>query len=88
LTLIRFSHLLDLDVGLALLDYAEQYLCQRKTYLPLLYRLTIEYQTLLTITKNFTNDETRIKCSHLRTLVIREPFVRSENFHSYFPRCK
>ncbi|CAF4294751.1 unnamed protein product, partial [Rotaria sordida] len=37
------------------------------------------------VTNNFTNDAARLNCSQLRHITILEPYVRPENFHSYFP---
>ncbi|CAF4492753.1 unnamed protein product [Rotaria socialis] len=38
------------------------------------------------ITNNFTNDAARLNFTQLKTLVTEKPFVRPDNFHSYFPQ--
>ncbi len=66
-------------------DYAEEFLFERNTYLSRLLSLQIEYQSLAIVTNNFTNDASRRNCAQLQHLAIKGPFVRPENFHSYFP---
>jgi hypothetical protein len=84
-TFIMFPHLIFLSLYFAHVDYAEQFLIDKNCHLPRLLNLGIKYELLATVTHNFTNDATRITCAKLTSLVIREPFVRSENFHQYFP---
>ncbi len=47
--------------------------------------LKIEYESLVIVTNNFTSDEARVNCEKLKRLDIKEPFVRPENFHQFFP---
>ncbi|CAF2102204.1 unnamed protein product [Rotaria magnacalcarata] len=86
ITFITFSHLAVLNLELAHIDYVEQFLFERKARLPCLSHLTIQYESLVTITNNFTNDATRYNFTQLKTLVTEKSFVRPENFHSYFPQ--
>ena len=85
-TLILFPHLTSLNLTLAHNDYAEQFLLKRKTCVPRLVHLYIEYESLVMLTNHFTNDRTVLNCAQLKSLSIVEPFVRPKNFHSYFPR--
>jgi hypothetical protein len=84
-TLITFPHLISLMLKLAHVNYAEQFLLKQKAYLPRLLNLEIRYELLIMITNNFTNDVARFNCAKLKSLRISEPFVRSENFHHFFP---
>jgi hypothetical protein len=84
-TFITFPHLLRLDLALAHTDYALQFLFDKNTILPRLMQLDIGYGTLATVTEGFTNDGARCTCAPIESLVIQEPFVRLENFFSYFP---
>jgi len=84
-TLITFAHLTLLNLDMAHVDYAEQFLFEKKTHLPRLLNLGIGYELLAMVTNNFTNDETRVHCAKLKSLEIDEPFVRPENFYQYFP---
>ena len=84
-TLIEFPHLVDLNIVQCHEDYAQQFLDYNRCYLPSLLNLDITYQSLATATKYFTNDATRVTCGKMRSLHIKEPFVRTENFDEYFP---
>ncbi|UJR30029.1 hypothetical protein I4U23_017574 [Adineta vaga] len=83
--LITFNHLFKLNISCAHDNYVTQFLSNKITRLPCLTNLTIWYPALLSVTKNFTNDDTRLNCSKIKYLVTHEPFVRSQNFVSYFP---
>jgi hypothetical protein len=70
-TLITFNHLFELNVMYAHSDYVIQFVCERNTRLPCLTNLQIDYKTLATVTKNFTNDATRLNLvnhNKLRTI--------------------
>jgi hypothetical protein len=84
---ITFPHLHSLDLQYANVDYAAQFVCHTKIYLPCLLELTITYESLVMITNNFTNDATRLICARLQILKICSSYVRPENFHTYFPSC-
>ena len=83
--LIRFPHLVILDVESAHTDYAEQFLVDKYCQLPRLLNLTIGYESLAIVTNNFTNDATRLTCSQLTNVKIRESFAPPKSFHQYFP---
>ncbi len=85
-TSITFPHLVVLNLELAHIDYVEQFLFERKTSLPCLLHLTIQYESLVMITNNFINDPTHFNFAQVKTLDTDKSFVRPENFHSYFPR--
>jgi hypothetical protein len=84
-TLITFPHLILLNLVNAHMDYIKQFLFDKITHLPCLLDLCITYESLTTVTKNFTNDATRLYCRKLKALHIDKPFVPPEHFHSYFP---
>ncbi|CAF3954421.1 unnamed protein product [Rotaria sordida] len=84
-TLIRFPHLILLNLVMTHVDYAEQFLSDKKTDLPCLLDLCIEYESLIMVTNNFTNNATRLHCAKLKGLHINKPFVRPKHFHQYFP---
>jgi hypothetical protein len=83
-TFIMFPHLILLNLYSAHVDYAEQFLIDKNCHLPRLLNLGIKYESIKTVTHNFTNDATRLTCSKLTSLNI-DPFVRPENFDRYFP---
>ena len=84
--LIIFRHLTRLDLFCAHTDYAEQFLVDKTTDLPCLSYLCITYHSLANVTKNFTNDSTRVTCAKLRRICVNDDhFVRPVNFDQYFP---
>ncbi|CAF4073853.1 unnamed protein product [Rotaria sp. Silwood2] len=84
-TLIVFPHLMLLNLVKAHVDYAEQLLFHKNTYLPCLLDLCINYKSLATVTNNFTNDAACFTCAKLKRLRIDYAFVRPSNFNQYFP---
>jgi hypothetical protein len=82
---IIFDHLSELDVVDSHIDYAEEFLSNENITLPRLTSLSTRYQTLATVTNNFTDNQARIICNRITKLCIRGPFVIPENFHLYFP---
>jgi hypothetical protein len=82
--LITFPHLKLLNLKLAHIDYAEQFLLKKITYLPYLFNLHIKYQSLIMITNNFTIDRTYFNFGRVKDLDLDQSFP-SEKFHQYFP---
>jgi hypothetical protein len=85
-TFVIFPHLRSLNLTLAHIDYVEQFLLKKTTHLPSLMYLRIKYESLVIITNHFNNNPIEFNCTQLKFLSIVEPFVRSENFHLYFPQ--
>lgn len=84
-TFITFTHLRELCLEDSHTDYAMEFLSNENINLPCLTRLSISYETLATVTNNFTNNQARRICNRITDLSIFEPFVRPKNFHLYFP---
>jgi hypothetical protein len=84
-TFMMFPHLILLNLYLAHVDYAEQFLIDKNCHVPRLQNLGIKYESLATVTHNFTNDATRLIGTKLTSLKINEPIVRLRNFDQYFP---
>ena len=83
--LITFYNLSQLVFGEAHIDYPMEFLSNENISLPRLTTLSITYQALITVTNNFTNDQVRLISNRITSLDICEPFVRSNNFHLFFP---
>jgi hypothetical protein len=64
-TLITFNHLFQLDLFNVHLDYVIQFLSDKNTRLPCLTNLIIEYNALIFVADNFTNDATRLNCNQI-----------------------
>ncbi|CAF3342186.1 unnamed protein product [Rotaria sp. Silwood1] len=84
-TLITFPYLTFLDLTLAHLDYAELFLLEKTMHLPRLLNLAMQYESLTTITNNFTTNAIYFNFGKLISLDICPSFVRPENFRQYFP---
>ena len=87
LSVIKFSHLIELRCEIVDLDYVEQFLSSLITYLPALTKLNVQYEHLVTITENFTSDITRTNCANLKSINFTDvqATVHSEDFYRYFP---
>jgi hypothetical protein len=82
--LIIFPHLILLNLVKAHVDYAEQLLCDKNTYLPALLDLYIDDKSLAMITNNFTNDAIYRNCAKIKKLHA-DSFLRLKDRYQYFP---
>lgn len=85
-TLITFKYLSDLIFTSIHTDYVRQFLSQTNTSLPSLTNLSIDYEILVTVTNNFTNDGKLLNCAQIKCLSTSNLLInRPENLNSYFP---
>ncbi|CAF5225982.1 unnamed protein product, partial [Rotaria magnacalcarata] len=84
-SIVEYPHLIALRLGLSHTDYYEQFLNNTRTHLPRLTQLKVNYTRLTFVTENFTRDATRLNCTNVKQLLIREQLVHSEDFYIYFP---
>ena len=84
-SVIAYNHLVQLEFIHAHTDYVDQFLYCTKAYVPQLNTLEIQYDKLVLVTNNFTNDATRINCSQLKQLRFDEFIAYPEHFPNYFP---
>jgi hypothetical protein len=82
---ISYPHLIRLTLTDAHIDYADQFLHHTNAYVPCLHTLEIQYEKLVTVTNNFTNDATRQNCGQLKQLIFNEFNVYPQHFYLYFP---
>jgi hypothetical protein len=82
---ISYLYLIKLKLFHAHTDYADQFLNHANAYVPRLHTLAIQYDKLVTVTNNFTNDTTRLNCSQLKQLLFGRLLLYPENFYPYFP---
>lgn len=82
---IHYPKLKYLNVSLAHIDYINQLLSDEKTRFYQPFNLRINYEQLITVTNNFTNECTRINCSKVQWLNIDKSIVFPENVYKYFP---
>ncbi|CAF0845881.1 unnamed protein product [Adineta steineri] len=82
---ISYLHLFKLKLVDAHIDYVNQFLCYTNTYLPTLHILIIQYDKLVAVTDNFTNDAKQINCSQIERIVFDQSLVLTKDFYDYFP---
>ncbi|CAF3405774.1 unnamed protein product [Rotaria socialis] len=88
LPIIRYSHLVKLDLTDAHDDYIEQFLVDWKTSLSNVVRLSVFYRPLLRVTRNFTRNTTRLNCTKVIPLCIYDNGRLSQHIKDYFPSEK
>ncbi|CAM4759897.1 unnamed protein product [Rotaria magnacalcarata] len=88
LPIIRYSHLVKLDLTDAHNDYIEQFLVDWKTSLSNVVRLSVSYRPLLRVTRNFTRNTTRLNCTKVIPLCIYDNGRLSLHIKDYFPSEK
>jgi len=81
----EYPHLKSLDVRIGATDYVEQFLNETRTYASCLTDLTVSYNDLRIVTKDFTRDETRRNCTKVKRLNMIGTLVHSKDFYLYFP---
>ncbi|CAF4923557.1 unnamed protein product [Rotaria sp. Silwood1] len=85
-TIIEFPYLTSLNLLSAHYDYVDQFLNDKKARLPCLTKLAVSDDKLRIVTKEFTNERTRLNCMKVKQLNLgRHRNIDSEDFHVYFP---
>jgi hypothetical protein len=84
-SIVEYPHLRYLDVSDAATDYVENFLDERKTHLPRLIHLKIDYDSLKEVTKTFTRDARQCNCSQIKRLIIDDKMVYPKVVYRYFP---
>lgn len=86
-SVIEFKHLTNLLLESVHIDYVEQFLSCLNTQVPKLNALWINYEQLVTVTKNFTKDDIRLNCAKIQQLFFWDgiPRAHTRNFYLYFP---
>ncbi|CAF4398004.1 unnamed protein product, partial [Adineta steineri] len=72
---ISYLHLSRLCLFLAHIDYVDQFLYYTNMYLPTLHTLSLQYDKLVAVTDNFTNDAKQINCSEIKQIVFYQLLV-------------
>ena len=83
--LLKFPHLNHLTLDESHLDYIELFLFDKNAYLPCLNTLCINYELLVIVTENFTNDAARLHCAKIRKLYTDGTLLWLEIVERYFP---
>ncbi|CAF3049153.1 unnamed protein product [Rotaria sp. Silwood2] len=83
-SIVKYSHLIWLRIDSVHIDYVEQFLNETKTHLPCLTKLSVYYNHLKIVTKNFTRYITRRNCIKVNELDIGK-VEHSKDFNVCFP---
>ena len=80
-----YAHLIYLDLFCASSEYIDQFLNEKKTFLPSLAKLRVVYNSLRAEANDFTRAETRRNCAKVSQLLINTPVACTRDFYDYFP---
>ena len=86
--IIRYSHLIQIDLACAHEDYIEEFLNNTKTCLLSNVHLRVSYDDLDKATDNFTRDATRINCSKISRLALHDYTPTPSKLKDYFFHAK
>ena len=85
-TIIKYPHLIEIDLAKAHDNYVDQFLNNTKTCLLNNVHLRVRYNSLEKTTNNFTRDVTRMNCSKIITLTLSGH--TNQNLEQYFPHAQ
>ncbi|CAF1320300.1 unnamed protein product [Rotaria sordida] len=86
--LCRMSNLEELTLYLSIRRIESTYIDGTHLYDEILIHMPqLNKFNFIMITKNFTNDWTRLTCARLQSLIIPGFYVPPENLYTYFPSC-
>ncbi|CAF3878103.1 unnamed protein product [Rotaria sp. Silwood1] len=85
---IKYSHLMNLNLTKIDEAYLEQFLLDTKMSLPNGIFLQTDYQLLNNVTHNFTRNETRNNCAKLKIIFFINKSEFPEHLKDYFPCAK
>jgi hypothetical protein len=88
LSIVEYSHLIELNIERVYDDYIEEFLCHTKTCFRQNISLHIEGDALLRVTKHFTRKDTRMNCTKVDNLFRGGKWRSSKSFQEYFPSIK
>lgn len=84
--IVEFSYLTILNFGDVHIDYLEEFFVDSNISVSYVKQMYIKYKDLVTITDNFTRNETRAIASKIKRIIFNEgEIVCSKGFYSYFP---
>jgi len=84
--IIRYYHLIELNIRQCHDDYTEEFLLNTKTYLHNSISIDIDLESLARITENFTRNETLINCSKVNEIFLYgESKNLIQSLQNYFP---
>jgi len=88
LSIVEYSHLIELNIANVSDDYIEEFLCHTKTCFRRNICLHINAQGLLRVTKRLTREDIQMNCSKVDNLYLSGEWKSSESVQEYFPSIK
>jgi len=86
--IIKYHHLIEIDLVQTHENYVEQFLNNTKMCLLDNIHLRIHYHSLKKVTDDFTRDATRINCSKIIRLIVCDYTAELSKLKDYFPHAK
>ncbi len=87
LSIIKYPHLIELDLAETHQDYHEPFLFDTKTCLPNNVRFLMDYLLLKKVTRNFRRNTTRTNCAKMIYVNFRNKLKFPEHLKDYFPNA-
>ncbi|CAF2984933.1 unnamed protein product, partial [Rotaria sp. Silwood2] len=84
-SIVEYSNLISLDLQSSYINYIDQFLDHKKTHLPRLTKLAVNYDGLQRVTANFTRQSTLRNCAQVKELLFERVLVHTKHFYNYFP---
>ncbi|CAF1501723.1 unnamed protein product [Rotaria sp. Silwood1] len=84
-SIVEYPNLISLDLRSSYIHYVEQFLDQKRTHLPRLTKLAVNYDGLEMVTFGFTIDARQCNCTQVKELLFERPLVHRKHFYDYFP---
>jgi hypothetical protein len=86
LTLVKYFHLIELELDQVHDDYVEEFLSHRKTFFSNSIYLCIRYQSIARVTHHFRRDSTQMNCRKIKKIFLLGGDDYSiESLENYFP---
>ncbi|CAF3253229.1 unnamed protein product [Rotaria socialis] len=86
LSIIKYPYLKELDLIHSCIDYHAQFLLDTKTCLPFDVRVSMQYELLKKVTRNFRRNTTRSNCAKMNCVYLCTKVEFSGYFDNFSPR--
>ncbi|CAF3670733.1 unnamed protein product [Rotaria sp. Silwood1] len=84
-SIVEYPNLISLDLRSSHTHYIDQFLDQKRTHLPCLTKLAVNYDGLEMVTFGFTRDASLRNCAQVKELLFERPLVHTKHVYNYFP---
>ncbi len=84
-SIVEYPNLISLDLRSSYIDYIKQFLVHKRTHLPRLTKLAVDYDDLEMLTDGFTIYSILRNCAQVKELLFERPLVHEKDFYNYFP---